>query len=53
MYPDGRMEKHEVPSTDGAIIEEILYCVRVFLEAATALDFDTGEELFANFLRIL
>jgi hypothetical protein len=53
MYQDGRTEKHEVPSTDGASIEENLYCLREFPEVATALNFDTGYELFTNFCRIL
>jgi hypothetical protein len=46
------VEKPEVPSTYGANIEKILYCVSKFLEAATALNFDTGDELFTNFRRI-
>jgi hypothetical protein len=34
---------------DGASIEEILYCLREFLETATALNFNTGDKLFGNF----
>jgi hypothetical protein len=52
-YLDGRTEKREVPSTDGTSIEEIIYCLKEFLEAAAAFDFDTGYELFTNFRRIL
>jgi hypothetical protein len=52
-YQDGRVEKRKVPSTDGGSIEEILYCLKEFQEAAAALNFDTGDELFTNFFRIL
>jgi hypothetical protein len=43
-YIDGRTEKRKVPSTDSASIEEILYCLKEFLEAAATLNFDTGDE---------
>jgi hypothetical protein len=53
-YADGRTVKHDnVPTTDGASIEETLYCLREFFEAATALTFDTGNKLFNNFRRTL
>jgi hypothetical protein len=52
-YLDGRSEKREIPCTDGASIEAILYCLHEFLEAAKELDFDTGNALFNNFSRTL
>jgi hypothetical protein len=52
-YLGGRIEKHETPATEGSSIEQILYCVREFLETAQELDYDTGQELFDNFRRIL
>ncbi len=53
IYADGRTEKRETPCTDGASIEAILYCLREFLETAKELNFDTTDELFNNFRRIL
>jgi hypothetical protein len=34
---------------DGASIEELIHCLREFHEAAAALEFNTGDELFTNF----
>jgi hypothetical protein len=52
-YLGGRIEKHETPATEGLSIEQILYCVREFLETARELDYTTGQELFNNFHCIL
>jgi hypothetical protein len=48
-----RTVKPEVPTMDGASIEEIIYCLREFHEASTALEFNTGDELFTNFRHTL
>jgi hypothetical protein len=38
---------------DGVSIEAVLYCICEFEELAKDLNFNTGNELFSNFCRIL
>jgi hypothetical protein len=52
-YANGRTVKQGNPCTDGSSIEAILYCLREFLETATELNFDTGNELFNSFCCML
>ncbi len=53
-YANNRVDKLETPTpTEGSIIEQILYCIREFLETASQRNFDTGPELLDNFHHIL
>jgi hypothetical protein len=53
IYADGRTVKCDNPVTDSLSIEAVLYCLREFMETANELDYDTGDERFNNFCRML
>ncbi len=52
-YYDGTKEKMGTPIIDGRSIEANLYGLHEFRETAEELTFDTGDELFKYFRRIL
>jgi hypothetical protein len=52
-YDDDTKEKLETPIIDGRSVEANLYSLREFRETAEELTFDTGDELFKYFRRIL
>jgi hypothetical protein len=52
-YVDGSIVKREAPTMDGTSIEAVLYCIREFQEIADELSYNTGNELFNNFCRII
>ena len=52
-YYDGTKEKMGTPIIDGRSIEANLYGLHEFRETAEELTFDTGDELFTYFRRIL
>jgi hypothetical protein len=52
-YDDDTNEKLQTPIIDGRSVEANLYGLREFQETAEELSFDTGDELFKYFRRIL
>jgi hypothetical protein len=52
-YDDRTKEKMEVPIIDGRSVEANLYSLNEYLEAAEELSYDTGDDLFKFFCRIL
>ncbi len=52
-YDDGTKEKMGTPIINGRYIEANLYGLHEFRETAEELTFDTGDELFKHFHRIL
>jgi hypothetical protein len=52
-YDDDTNEKLQTPIIDGRSVESNLYGLREFQETAEELSFNTGDELFKYFRRIL
>ncbi len=52
-YDNGTKEKMGTPIIDGRSVEATLYGLHEFQETAEELTFDTGDELFKYFRRIL
>ncbi len=52
-YDDGTKEKMGTPIIDGRSVEAYLYGLHEFQETAGELNYDSGDELFKYFRRIL
>ena len=50
---EGITVKRDAPTMDGTSIEAVLYCLREFNEISEELNYNTGQELFHNFRRVL